>query len=95
MRAALLCLLALVSPALPGCSQAFLNPDSVAGFRDPDSGGLKRASFELECPESQLQVIDLGSDSASIGVTGCGKKAVYKFAGNRGWVNNTLTPTPE
>lgn len=58
------------------------------GFKDPSSGGIKRASFEMECPENQLQVTDLGSNSFSVGVTGCGKKAVFKWISGSGWVNS-------
>ncbi|MBN9162400.1 MAG: hypothetical protein J0I07_15675 [Myxococcales bacterium] len=60
---------------------------SVEGFKDPSSGGLTRAAYELGCPEPQLEVADLGE--GTIGVAGCGKKAVYKWAYSAGWVNNT------
>lgn len=49
---------------------------------------LPRAAFDLDCPEAQLQAADLGG-SGSVGVSGCGKKAVYVFAAGAGWVNNT------
>lgn len=61
----------------------------MEGFKRPDTGGLKRAAYELECPEPQLQLTDLG-DSA-VGVAGCGKKAIYKWAYGAGWVNNSAS----
>jgi hypothetical protein len=60
----------------------------VEGFRSPNMGGLKQASFDMSCPPDQLNVEDLGSATWTIGVSGCGKKAVYKYF-NGAWVNNT------
>lgn len=74
----------LLTASLMACSPPTW---SVEGFKEPDSGGLARAEYELECPESQLEVTDLGA--GTIGVAGCGKKAVYKWAHGAGWVNNT------
>jgi len=65
---------------------------SAQAFKDPSSVGIKRASFEMECPENQLQVTELGKDSASVGVTGCGKKAVFVYLYGSGWVNNSAAP---
>ncbi len=65
----------------------------VDDFRHPSSAGIKRASFEMQCPESELQVVDLGS--WTVGVTGCGKKAVYKNIAGAGWVNDTARGEPE
>ncbi len=77
-----LTMLALFLSALTGC----LTPIEV--FRNPQSGGIKQAAFELECKESELQVTDLGNGE-TMGVTGCGKKAVYKRLNGSTWVNNT------
>lgn len=63
------------------------SPWSLDGFMHPDNGGAKRASFELGCAESQLHIVELGS--GTIGVSGCEKKAVYKWVYGAGWVNNT------
>jgi hypothetical protein len=41
----------------------------------------KMAAFELGCNEQRLDVMDMGNDSAA--VSGCDKKAVYKYDG--GW----------
>jgi hypothetical protein len=65
---------------------ACVPPRSLEGFVQPDGGGITRAAFELQCPADQLQVVDLGGDA--MGVTGCGKRAVYKWTYS-GWVNNT------
>jgi hypothetical protein len=62
-----------------GC--ATLNADS---FRRTD---LKRAAFELNCKADQLTVVDVAE--REVGVSGCGKRAVYVVAPNGGWVNNT------
>jgi len=70
-------------------------------FRD---GGLDRAAFELQCPREQLQVTGLnrtldqaipeekGLRGTQIGVTGCGKRAVYIYSAGAGWVANTAAP---
>ena len=50
------------------------------------SQGLDRAAFELQCPSDQLQVVELSD--AQVGVSGCGKRAVYVNLGG-GWINNT------
>ena len=66
---------------------ACVQAGSFEDFKQPNSGGLQRAAFELECPESQLQVTDLGIQT--VGVSGCSKKAIYKYAAGAGWVNNS------
>ncbi len=75
--ALLLCLASLVACVTP-----------VEGFKSPNMGGIKQASFELSCPADQLQVEDLGSATWTVGVHGCGKQAVYKYF-NGAWINNT------
>ncbi len=56
--------------------------------------GLKRAAFELSCPEDKLVLTEirgssaLGDPEGTVGVEGCGKKAVYVNTVN-GWVANT------
>jgi hypothetical protein len=74
--------LGLLILGVAGCAAS-----PVRTFQSPNNGGLKRASFELECPEDQLAITDLGG--WTVGVTGCGKKAVYKAVAGAGWVNNT------
>ena len=54
--------------------------------------GLPRAAFDIQCPISSVQVVDLTPDAApqqmQIGVRGCGKQAAYVNT-DSGWVNNT------
>ena len=56
--------------------------------------GLKRASFELDCPASKIKYNvlhrndGLGCEGSQIGVAGCGKKAIY-VCFNQEWINNT------
>ncbi len=64
---------------IAGC--ATLNAES---FRRTD---LSRAAFELNCKAEQLSVVDVAP--REVGVSGCGKRAVYVVAPNGGWVNNT------
>ena len=58
--------------------------------------GADRAAFDLGCPKTQLQAVALAA--GQVGITGCGKKAVYVWAeGPDVWVNNTsatAAPTP-
>jgi hypothetical protein len=61
----------------------------MEGFKQPESGGMKRAAFELGCSENQLQFRELGE--STVGVEGCGKKAVYVWATGAGWVNNSAS----
>lgn len=58
-----------------------------------------RASFELSCPEEELQLTVLAADgprelAKQIGVEGCGRKAVYVyFASTDTWIANAaVTP---
>jgi hypothetical protein len=46
-----------------------------------------RAEFDLSCPKAELTAKQL--DRRSVGVTGCGKKAVYKVVRGAGWVSNS------
>src|SRR5262245_44104935 len=71
-------------PVFAGCGPA---PSSLEGFKHPEFGGLKRASFELQCPQDKLQAVELAL--GTMGVTGCGKRAVYKHHYIHGWMNNT------
>lgn len=51
-----------------------------------------RAQFELDCPADQLTYKKLGT-VLSIGVTGCGKKAVYKLVTAGYALNSDVTAT--
>ncbi|WP_224360258.1 hypothetical protein [Hyalangium versicolor] len=57
--------------------------------------GVKKAAFELSCPEQDLVLHEIESSTAfigdpvgTVGVEGCGKKATY-INTVYGWVNNT------
>lgn len=57
--------------------------------------GLARAAFELSCPAEELQVDvlhrndGLGCAGSQVGVSGCGKKAIYVCDRTQNWLNNT------
>jgi hypothetical protein len=58
-----------------------------------------RASFDLSCPEDELELKVLATEGArklasQIGVTGCGKKTVYiYFASSDTWIaDSAITP---
>ena len=65
------------------------------------SSVLKRASFDFDCPENQIESVELsrndGGSINSFGVSGCGKKAVFvKPMWDDYWVINLNTAkTPE
>lgn len=52
-------------------------------------GALRsRASYELQCPETQLQITELGDKTA--GVDGCGRRATYVYNSDAGaWLLNS------
>lgn len=50
-----------------------------------------RASFDLSCPKEKLQAQHVGG--LQVGVTGCGKKAVY-VGGLSGWLMNNADNAP-
>jgi hypothetical protein len=53
-------------------------------------GLMKRAAYELRCPAEQLTLTALGT--ATYGVDGCGRRAVYVCAGPAGvWKLDSLT----
>lgn len=86
MHATELALTLVTLALLSGCATTHA-PTHYELFMQPEpTGGLKRAAFDLQCDVKELQVTDLGS---AVGVTGCGKRAAYKFVNGTGWVNNT------
>lgn len=60
---------------------------------------LKRASFDLDCESSQINVVELsqgnGGNLRTIGVSGCGRKAVYLVRGSalNGYIAVLNSPT--
>jgi hypothetical protein len=67
-------LLALAPFCLLGCHDRSIGSDY---FRETQAGQelLKRAAFDLSCPESELSVVQLAPSTA--GVRGCSKQAAY------------------
>jgi hypothetical protein len=64
------------------------------------SSGLKRAAFDLSCPEAQLSVVELvpnnvNNTAGQVGVSGCGKKAVYVHTPQTGWISNSQAEAQE
>jgi len=56
----------------------------------------RRASFEMNCPESQIRISNLDDQNETYGVNACGERAVYIWhCGADGldckWVQNTTT----
>lgn len=77
----------LLGSALVACAPRFRTRADAFASQDEYWNGTKRAAFELNCPESQLRVMNLGADV--VGVEGCGKRVVYKWLEKGGWVNDT------
>ncbi len=66
---------------------------SCVDDEESKSSVLKRASFDFDCPETQIKSIELsrndGGHVNSYGVNGCGKKTVYlKPTWDDYWVRN-------
>lgn len=97
---------ALMMVLIVGCSRnPWIKHIAVDGFeeiqedhyKDAVAKVKKRASFETDCPEAQLQVsildVDPGNCVSQLGVKGCGKKMVYVNAASyyckHQWVANT------
>lgn len=50
----------------------------------------RRASFDLDCPEDDLEIVSLGAQTK--GVRGCGRQGTYVLMGTpggRAWVLNS------
>ncbi len=82
-------LFVLLVLSLGGCGA-----NQLEQFRAED---LPRAAFDLGCPEDKLTVTPLNEEATDwnlhargqVGVTGCGKKAVYVNMRGAGWVLNS------
>jgi len=63
-----------------------------SSFKDK---ALDRVSFELSCPKEQIGMTVLhrndgfGCAGSTMGVEGCGKKAIYVCTRSQEWINNT------
>jgi hypothetical protein len=76
-------LAALLIVFAAGCA-GWIVPGSRQDFM---TNGLKKASFDMNCPSDKLDVTELGN--YSVGVEGCGKRASYKALTGTGWVLNS------
>ena len=89
IRFSLTALIALAACA--GKSKTAL--DDPSGAVPDQAALLTRASFELSCSADQLTAQLLGNETTA-GVTGCGKRAVYKHLGVNGWAADTVSIGP-
>jgi len=71
----------LATTALSACGTV---TGSAGHFR---KSGIVRAEHELNCDESELVLREVGR--RQVGVSGCGRRAVYVYSSTHGWVNNT------
>jgi len=76
-----------------GCA-AMTKPTVRKSFTDE---ALPRASFEMQCPKEQIEIVQLATPlddyvltGAQVGAKGCGKQVVYVCSPS-GWVANTAT----
>ena len=64
---------------------------TLAGCVNLDGQLRTRAAFDLQCTESQLNVVKF--DPWTRGVSGCGRKASYTYSQPTGqWIMNTTDP---
>jgi hypothetical protein len=81
--------LAVLLPFLAGCFMMTVRTSFSRYSAD-------RAAFELQCPIDQLEIVGLNRSlddpaaaGSQVGVTGCGKRAVYVLVAGAGWVLNS------
>lgn len=70
--------IALVLSALSGCA-------TLTNFK---TEGMKKASFDLECPEDKLSVKE--NTKTEVTVSGCGKKATFTDQGGGAWTATSV-----
>ncbi len=63
----------------------------VGGCAASESALVRRAAFDLDCPEADLHVVDLDGDVR--GVKGCGRQATYvsRCNGQPGYIGTTCS----
>jgi hypothetical protein len=103
MRSFVLTAVSLLLASTAACAA----PVQVNGFKldafawkEAQEAVMPRASFDLKCPNDQLQLTVLhttagglggGGFPSQLGVTGCGQSAVY-VATPSGWIANSSGP---
>ncbi len=70
-----------VMMVLSGCATIINGRPEVVTWQE---GLMSTASFQLNCPRSKLDVVDLGGGEKA-GVSGCGQRATYIYVGHRDW----------
>ena len=53
---------------------------------------LRKASFAMDCPESEIQLTQL--ERFSVGASGCGRRSLWVLVQGSGWVNNGNMESP-
>lgn len=53
---------------------------------------LRKASFAMNCPESDIQLTQL--ERFTVGASGCGQRSLWVLVRGSGWVNNGSTESP-
>lgn len=53
-----------------------------------------RAAFDLQCPESQIEVQTISSFYAQYGASGCGRQATYVVRDGQAIMNSPVSQTP-
>jgi hypothetical protein len=82
--------LALLAVALSACSyQPTPTSDTLHGWPSIYKDLTKRTEYDLGCPLAEQTFKDLGA--GTVGVSGCGKKATYKYVENVGWVMDSAS----
>jgi hypothetical protein len=86
-----------LSGCLIGCATIEVNgiKTDEGQWRKDEAEIRRRASFDLHCPASDLQLTLLNTNGSAppipwtIGVQGCDKQATYQVVFGTGWVMNT------
>lgn len=92
MKSSNILMAVVLSSILPGCI-SLPGPDyyKKSYYGNEQAILFKQASFDLNCPTSKLKDQPLSKNYMDIGITGCGKRAKYKYVQRVGWVANTIT----
>jgi hypothetical protein len=69
---------------------------STQAFRAREEANLlRRAAFDLNCPQTQVRVVDYDTLTGFAGVTGCEHRASYvQVPGTHQWVMDAIDQVP-